>query len=209
MKVSHPAHRFMLAATTACLALSLGACSGSQQDEENLEAESENEQANLGEDDAAEGNGQGNFNNNGGNQQLQNGADVNNATEEETANEANPTLDNSAGGAQEVADVPVETMPVQQAAPMQAAAEPMAPASAQPTAESPVAGGRVRYVRQDGIQILNAPNGQPVHSLNQGDHPVTWEENGWYRITNNMYVPVDAMSDTGVPRAQSARGWNP
>lgn len=223
MKVQFPSHRITQFVAVALAALALSACSGSQQDEEELDVEGENQQANLGNDDAAEGNGQENYtnNNNGGNQQYQQGAEVNNATEEEEEfTEDNPTLN----GGEQVADVPIENAPVDaapvEAAPMNAApmnAAPMnaaapanaalAPAPASTTAESPVPGGRVRYVREGGVQVMNAPNGTPVQTLDQGEHPVTWEENGWLRITNGMYVPADAMSDKGVPRPQSGTVW--
>lgn len=229
MKVSKSSNRFPLVVATVLATILLGACSGSQQDDEALDAQND-QQANLGEDDAAEGNNAGNLNNNGGNQQYQQGADVNNATEdEETASEeSNPTLDNSGGDNTEAYPMQ-EAAPYQQAvAPYQQAAVPMnqapmnaapmnatqtampeaapAPAAAAATAESPIAGGRVRYVREGGVQVMNAPNGSAVLTLDQGEHPLTWEENGWLRITNGMYVPADALSDKGVPRAKSGTG---
>lgn len=194
-------------------ALALVACSSSQQDEEALDAQ-DDQQANLGEDDAAEGNGQENYvdNQGGGNNQYaqDQGADVNSDTSDEEMADTDPTLNGAA------TDVPVSNPAPMNAAPMnaapmntQAAAMPMQAASAPAaaTAESPIPGGRVRYVREGGIQVMNAPNGTPVLTLDQGEHPVTWEENGWLRITNGMYVPADAMSDKGVPRSTSSGSW--
>lgn len=190
-------------------ALALVACSGSQQDQEELEAE-DNQQANLGEDDAAEGNGQENYDNEGGgnNQYAQEqGADVNSDTAEEEGAEADPTLDDTATAEAPVAEpAPMNAAPQQAAMPQQAAA-PVAAQTAGPTAESPVPGGRVRYVREGGIQVMSAPGGTPVQTLDQGEHPVTWEENGWLRITNGMYVPADSMSDKGVPRSPASGSW--
>ncbi len=72
---------------------------------------------------------------------------------------------------------------------------------------TPKSDGRVRYVKEGGIQIINAPNGSPVASLEQGDHPVTWEENGWLKIADGMYLPVDGVSQKGVGRPKGQRSW--
>lgn len=177
-------------------------CSGQQQQEENLETTEGNEEAtnqaneNLGQDDAAEGNGQENYvdNNEGAQQTAAQGAETNSATEE-----IDPTLDNSGAAA-----APVNT----------AAATPVNTAAATPAAApaggpgSIVPGGRVRYVKEGGVQAVNAPGGQPVMMIEQGEHPVTWEENGYLKIADGVYVPVDALSDKGIPRAKTSGGWN-
>ncbi len=200
--------------TGAALMLST-ACSSSQQDEEELEVSNEqNQQGNLGEDDAAEGNGQENSENEFENEQGEQGADVNSETGNEFENEnggqqeaentgenIDPTLDNTGGGNQAV-NTSAPMNPAAMAAPV------AAPAAAPATSErSPVPGGRVRYVKSS-IQVVNAPGGSPVFTLETGDHPVTWEENGWLRISTGAYVPVDAMSDKGVARPNQGKGWN-
>jgi len=86
-------------------------------------------------------------------------------------------------------------------------AEPSAATAAASGPNSPMTGGRVRYVKDGGVQAVNAPNGSPVATLEQGEHPITWEENGWLKITTGMYVPADGMSNTGVPRPQTGGGW--
>jgi hypothetical protein len=195
------------------------ACSSSQQDDEELEVSNEqNQQGNLGEDDAAEGNGQENveneFENEQGNQQgNEQGADVNSETGNEFENEnggdeqmvnntgenINPTLDNSAG-----ANPAMNTAAPMNPATMAAPAPAPAPVASD---RAPIPGGRVRYVTST-VQVVNAPGGAPVFTLETGDHPVTWEENGWLRISTGMYVPVDAMSDKGVARPMQGKGWN-
>lgn len=115
-------------------------CSGSQQEDENLDAtengkeDNKAENNNLGQDDAAEGNGQENFVDNDGKADAgAQGADVNSAT---AATESlNSTLD--AG-----------TPPVNTAA---AATPSPAPAAAAGGEGSPIAGGRVRYVKAGGV----------------------------------------------------------
>ena len=99
-------------------------------------------------------------------------------------------------------------------APAAAAPPPAAPSDAPSAAtaaatgpSSPTTGGRVRYVKDGGVQAVSAPNGSPVATLEQGEHPITWEENGWLKITTGMYVPADGMSNTGVPRPQTGGGW--
>ncbi len=212
--------------TGAAIVLST-ACSSSQQDEEELEVSNDqNQQGNLGEDDAAEGNGQENSGDEFENEQGEQGADFNSETGNEFENEnggeqltnnmgedMNPTLDNTSGGNQVIntAD-PMNTNTGAMAA-MSEPAAPAAPAEpstiATPAASerSPVPGGRVRYVKSS-TQVMNAPGGSPVFTLETGDHPVTWEENGWLRISTGAYVPVDAMSDKGVARPNQGKGWN-
>ncbi len=165
-------------------------CSGSQQQEENLETTEGNEQAannaegnennNLGQDDAAEGNGQENFVDNDAAGAGAQGADANSATADATLNNAG--------------SVPVNT----------AAATPAPVAGGE---GSPVPGGRVRYVKEGGVQAVNAPGGQPVMMIEQGEHPVTWEENGYLKIANGVYVPVDSLSDKGISRPTGGGGW--
>lgn len=84
------------------------------------------------------------------------------------------------------------------AAPAPAASAPAAPTSEQ----APIAGGRVRYVKEGGAKVTTqATGGEIVRTLEQGDHPLTWEEGGAYKLGNAMYVAKDSMSDTGIPRA--------
>lgn len=171
-------------------------CSGQQQDEENLEATDDQQANNVGADDAAEGNGQENYENNDQAGDNDN-AEVNNDTANDAAEggetaDANPTLDGQ---------VPAETPPIQNASAAPAMDPAAASAPAAPAEGAPVPGGRVRYVKEGGVQVVSAPGGgQPVMTLEQGEHPVTWEENGYLRISNGLYVPIDSMSDKGVPR---------
>jgi hypothetical protein len=214
-------------------------CSSSQQDEENLEvndqqqdgqeegqegqagdegqaaAQGTNQQGDLGNDDAAEGNGQENYVDGENANEAENGAETNSEVTDDTAEEAFPVnnMDNMTASN----NVPVETVPTN--APMNnigmatnasmPAAEPapMAAAAAPQSDVAPIPGGRVRYVPAGGVQVLSAPGGGAVATLEQGDHPVTWEENGYLKIGNGMYVPVGSMSDAGVARPFNARVW--
>ena len=187
----------LITVTMASCLVVLSGCSGSQQQEENLEATDGNEaaannaegneNANLGQDDAAEGNGQENFVDNDAQANAgAQGAEANSAT---TDVAADATLDN-AGAA------PVNTTAT------------ATPAPAAGGEGSPVPGGRVRYVKEGGVQAVNAPGGQPVMMIEQGEHPVTWEENGYLKIADGVYVPVDALSDKGVSRPTGGGGWS-
>ena len=234
----------------------LSACSDVASDEENLDAEKTGNQSNLGQDDAAEGNGQENFvdaGNTGGasaevNSDTSAGGDLDlgastsgaptnaapansapaagvatNSSGNLTAG-ANPSATNSGNSLLGSADLtaPTNTGANQTAtaaanSPENAAnsgntanvaktPEPMAPASS-PGGLTPRSNGRVRYVKEGGVQLKNAPNGSPVMNLEQGDHPVTWEENGMLKVADGLYVPVDGMSDKGVGRSRGARVW--
>jgi hypothetical protein len=238
----------------------LSACSDVASDEENLDAEKNGNQSNLGQDDAAEGNGQENFvdaGNSGGDGaevnsdtsagcDLDFGASANNApanfapanfaptnnvaSAELPTNSSgnltagvNPSTNNSGNALLGSNDLSTPTnSAVNQTAPatnisqenaansgntanVAKTPEPMAPASS--GGLTPRSNGRVRYVKEGGVQIKNAPNGSPVMNLEQGDHPVTWEENGMLKVADGLYVPVDGMSDKGVGRSRGARVW--
>jgi hypothetical protein len=209
MKITSQYSTKGLASLALTATLALVGCSGQQQQSEEdlqMSEEDEAEGENLGQDDAAEGNGQENYvegegeNEQGAEQQAadansetadnfegtQNGGNQLGALEEQPAEDA--PLNNTAGAATPVA------------APMNAAAAPMNAAAVPTDGTAPIPGGRVRYVREGGVQVVNAPGGTPVLTLNQGEHPVTWEENGWLRLTTGHYVSLDSMSEQGVPR---------
>ena len=88
-------------------------------------------------------------------------------------------------------------------------AAPAVPASAPPTGSTaPIPGGRVRYVPAGGVEIFSSPGGgQVVGTLQQGEHPLTFEENGFLRIAEGWYVPVGVLSDTGVGRNPNVGGY--
>lgn len=223
MKATKAIRIFGVLSTAALLSLGT-ACSSSQQDEEDLELsddENSNQQGNLGEDDAAEGNGQENFEEGTNDYEGNQGADVNSETTNEFEDGGDQFFNagNNANTGNANMNTGMNAAPVNDgmnAAPVNAAMN-AAPvnmgmtgggAVASPSERAPIPGGRVRYVREGGVQIVNSPGGSPVASLEQGDHPVTWEENGWLRISNGMYVPIDAMSDKGVSRASGMKAWN-
>jgi hypothetical protein len=233
----------------------LSACSDVASDEENLDAEKTGNQSNLGQDDAAEGNGQENFvdaGNSGGdsaevnsdtsaggdldlgassNSAPANAAPGNSAPAAELPTNssgnltagANPSAANSGNALLGSNDLSTptnsavnQTTPATNISQENAAnsgntanvaktPEPMAPASS--GGLTPRSNGRVRYVKEGGVQIKNAPNGSAIMNLEQGDHPVTWEENGMLKVADGLYVPVDGMSDKGVGRSRGARVW--
>jgi hypothetical protein len=175
-----------------------GCASGGDDDENGAQA---NDNSDLGNDDAHDGNHQEDYTDNddkGGNKDS---ADVNSSTEsldaqlDKPANNATPPPANNAAP-------PANATAA--ATPPPAAQK--APADGGP--QAPVQGGRVRYVKQGGVQAVSAPNGQPVMTIEQGEHPVTWEENGFLKIANGLYVPVDSLSEKGVPRPQDQKHWN-
>jgi hypothetical protein len=186
----------------------MAGCSDSQDDDDDLQSSNDNNNGDLGNDDAAEGNGQENFVDNDDKSGSKDSADVNSATTDAPATDApNATLDGGGKDAAAANPAPVN------AAPANATAGGAAPAAAgkgggsDGSDKAPVQGGRVRYVKEGGVQVVNAPNGSPVMTLEQGEHPVTWEENGFLKISSGMYVPVDSLSDKGVARPMSSNRW--
>lgn len=102
----------------------------------------------------------------------------------------------------------VEQGQISQSQPPPAATQEIAQSHTTSTAElpaststkAPIPGGRVRYVPEGGVQVVSEPNGSPILTLTQGDHPLTWEEAGWIKIADGMFVQAGALSDSGVPR---------
>lgn len=202
----------------SCLMVSsllLVSCAGQQQGEDNLE--NTNQQGDLGQDDAAEGNGQENFVEEDGQGQEQG---------EETGEATNNALAEGGNGAPPDGELPPNTNtppvnepPPEQTPPLptnlppenpiatQAPEAPVATAPADPNV-APITGGRVRYAKSGGAQVVDAPGGSPVGTLEQGDHPVTWEENGWFKLGTGLYVSSDALSNNGVPRSNTGMPWN-
>jgi hypothetical protein len=205
-------------------------CSGQQdQDDGDILEDDDNAAANnVGQDDANESNNSGDDNEADNNDSGNNsGADVNNDTGDDTAqldndaqisndapvNNAPPANNAPAGNTGNTgpnAALPMDppaAVPDQSAALAAAPASAPAPAPAAPSEGAPLAGGRVRYAKTSGIKVTSAAgSGTEVRTLDQGDHPVTWEENGFLKLANGMYVPVDAMSDQGVPRTNVSLG---
>lgn len=196
------AKKARLVCAGALITLVMAGCS-EQQEQEDLEI-SDDQQGNVDDQEANESNSEGNF-------EDQENEQANN----EQADQVNNDVENDTQETPEDVDAALENPPANNGANAGLTpSEPEAvtdPALANPGGNTPAAnpapagdtapvpGGRVRYVTS-GTAILDKPGGAQVGQLTQGDHPVTWEENGWLRITNGMYVPVDAMSDAGVPR---------
>ena len=192
----------------AAVALMVG-CSGSQQDDEQLDSQYggqyENQQGNGYNEYEDEGNGEGNgeeyTNYNAEDGEAYN-SDVANDTDEyadvPVENTATNTVDATLTGAEYDTGAAGDAPPPDYG---QTVATPAAGG-----ASAPVPGGRGRYVVQGGAQIIDA-NGSSVGSLQQGEHPVTWEENGMYRITSGQYLSPESVSDQGVPRPMSGGYW--
>lgn len=199
-----------------CMMLAVGlyfSCSGQQQDDEQLDVDQQDQQDQQYQDDQDfEDNVQdeGQYDQQGENEfsnedDMQDSADINNAMEDDTqevmdegGDDFNATLNNS-GGQEYAQQAPMQEMPMQEA-PMESA-----PVASGGTA--PVAGGQVRYVPVGGVQVYSAPNGSAVTTLEQGEHPVTWEDSGWLRISDGWYVPADSLSNAGVGRDGMQSNW--
>lgn len=169
--------------------LMLTGCSGQQQEDTGDIITNTND---SGSDDAGEPSGSGSGDNN---------ASGNDAQGEDGGDDEAPATDpapNDASAA--VAPPATDPAPVENATPPPASN----PAPAEPAASSaqaPIEGGRVRYVREGGAKVTSqASGGDIVRTLEQGEHPVTWDEGGAYRVGPGMYVSKDSMSDIGIPR---------
>lgn len=175
-------------ALAAFIVLGVWGCSG-QQDADDGDILADNNAGSVDDNEANESNNDGN--NDADETDNESGADINNDTSPEPIENAPPVTNAGVNTAGPSAEPPVEPPPAE-------------PANAQPAPSdaAPLPGGRVRYAKQAGVPVMSQPGGgSAIRTLNQGDHPVTWEENGFLKLANGMYVPVDAMSDQGIPRA--------
>lgn len=205
-------------------------CAGSSDDEnDNLDAKGANGNADsgdLGNDDAHEGNGQDTkMEDAGGSKDTATAsADVNSDTSSSESLDAAMNGAGSGGGAAGASGSPANAGAPSNAAVAgdSAASAPSGPsalggpgsggskAAPAPTGPTtPIPGGRVRYVKEGGAQAVNGPSGSPVLTLDQGEHPLTWEENGQLKIAAGLYVPADAMSEKGVRRGTNNPTWIP
>jgi hypothetical protein len=225
-----PYLREALAISAILSLISLFNCSGSQQDEEGLETTEDTEDTAQGTEDTEdtetgdyaqgqEGNGQENYADDQYEQQMDEAAnnDLGNDTQATDTYAEEGTLNDGGGDFMgeetEATAMPIEDTAMAEAPPMEEAPQDFADdgggmgqsAPSGPTA--PIPGGRVRYVPEGGVQVFSAPNGSPVTNLEQGDHPVTWEDQGWLKITNGAFVPQGSMSDQGVGRPDYGVSW--
>jgi hypothetical protein len=69
-------------------------------------------------------------------------------------------------------------------------------------------GGMVKYVLPGGADLYNSPNsGSVVGRLEQGDHPLVWEENQWARTSDGLYIPSANLTIEAVGRAKKPSSW--
>ena len=92
------------------------------------------------------------------------------------------------------------------------AAQDPAPAAqaAAPTAPAAAGSSRVvRYIQADQTNLYAAADdGAPVtRSVDQGDILMVVEENGWGRITDNLFVKLDSVASRAVPRSFTIPEW--
>jgi len=234
--ITNPRSQVIRKVSLIAAMFSIAACSGQQQQDDDLdvtvgelEGEYDYQEGNeLGEDDAYEGNGQENFveesdnQENYGDSNYNYNEETNSDTDSETAannyaNNINATLTDYGSSDELVSDEDLSTGDYANAAPLvpvvtdDMTAAPMASGSAgYPAASSssaPIPGGRVRYVMEGGAQVTSGPGGSIILTLTQGDHPVTWEENGFFKMAEGYYISPESLSERGVGRPISGSRW--
>lgn len=120
-------------------------------------------------------------------------------TEEPKAEKAAEVVEAVEEPAEEAAVTP-EALPV--------AATP-APAPAPAAATAADKSRVVRYVSQDEVMIHGQPNdkAEPVGKLKKGDMILVVETAGWGKISDNMFIKADALSNKAVPRNRTPAVW--
>lgn len=173
-------------------ALGLGGCSGSQQEEEQLEATEENaeEGAAAAGAEAAEGAEE------TASAEVTEGADASDAGADDTAAiEGDGTSEAEAvEQLTDTASTPVESVPAPSMAPSGSGIDP-----------SRV----VRFVKLDEAGIHGGPqdSAELVGKLLKGDRVLIVEENGWGRIADGMFIKLDALANRAVPRHRQPAVW--
>jgi pyruvate/2-oxoglutarate dehydrogenase complex dihydrolipoamide acyltransferase (E2) component len=171
-------------AVAATLTWGLTACSDSKEDDEKLDNEAAESSSESGDKaDAAEKAGDG---------------DSGAATQ--------GAADTAAAASAPATPAAAPTPPPVPAPAATTAATP-APAPSAPATSSRV----VRYVNTDKVDIHGQPaDGAPtVGMLLKGDRVMVVEENGWGRISDNMFIKLDQLSNRAVARDRQPAHWQP
>lgn len=139
--------------------------------------------------------------------------------------EAELATDSSQGDATE-AQAEEATTEAQAAPSAEAAPTPEAPAAAPstppaeataaapaPTAVSTPADGKarvVRYVSTKEAVLRSAPNDKAakVGVLPKGERVMVIEENGWGRVSDDMFIKLNSLSAKAVPRKREKASWS-
>lgn len=136
--------------------------------------------------------------------------------------EAELTTDSTQGEATEAQ--PEEATTEAQTSPAEAPPTPEAPAAAPstppaeataaaPAAVSTPADGKarvVRYVSAKEAVLRSAPNDKAakVGVLPKGERVMVIEENGWGRVSDDMYIKLNSLSAKAVPRKREKASWS-
>lgn len=78
--------------------------------------------------------------------------------------------------------------------------------SATETIETSSSAGRVKYVVSRS-NLYNQPDGQAVSSLEQGDHPLVFDEGVWNRTSDGYYVPTRDLTERPIGRSKKRSPW--
>lgn len=85
-------------------------------------------------------------------------------------------------------------------------AEPIEEAAASSASYTP--GGRVLYVLPGGTQSFSAKEGgAPMNFLNQGEHPLVFEEGEWARTHDGAFIPKTSLTTSPVGRNKPPSVW--
>jgi hypothetical protein len=142
---------------------------------------------------------------------------INNAGDDEFAdegmnNELNLGNNNQMGSQQSLSNVPVNEVPA--ANPVPSNVVPVVEAPPEETvvpmetpAVAPASGnGVVKYVRSP-TSIVDQPGGASVGTLEQGDHPLVWDDGQFAKLPNGKMVPSSSLSDQGIGRVRAGHDW--
>jgi hypothetical protein len=86
-----------------------------------------------------------------------------------------------------------------------AAAEPLEPVATSSVPVDP--NGRVKYVMAGGSTMHDQPEGSIIKDLEQGDHPLVFNEGEWARTSDGFYVPSMTLSQDPIPRRKTKAIW--
>ena len=88
------------------------------------------------------------------------------------------------------------------------AEEAAAPEETPETEATYTPGGRVKYIMSGGATLFSSmEGGEPAGMLEQGDHPVVFEEGEWARTSDGLYLPVSSLSTEPIGRMEPEAMW--
>ncbi|MFW7381703.1 MAG: hypothetical protein ACOH5I_23040 [Oligoflexus sp.] len=67
--------------------------------------------------------------------------------------------------------------------------------------------GLVKYVMANGSTLHSQPDSSVIKNLEQGDHPLVFDEGEWSRTSDGFYIPSMTLTRDPIPRRKLKANW--